>query len=38
MSTQDSNNLIASLDNPFAENDEQDFKVPGQSRIYPRRL
>jgi len=35
MSTKNSNNLIASLANPFAENDEQDFKVPGQVASTP---
>lgn len=35
MSTQNSNNLIASLVNPFAENNEQDFKVPGQVASTP---
>ena len=30
MTLQSSNNLIASLDNPFAEKDEQQFEVPGQ--------
>src|SRR5210317_975814 len=35
MTTKSSNNLIASLDNPFAEKDEQEFKVPGQIASTP---
>jgi len=30
MTTNNSNDLIASLENPFAVKDEQEFKVPGQ--------
>ena len=35
MTTKNSNNLIASLDNPFAEKDEQEFRVPGQIAYSP---
>src|SRR5210317_2330066 len=35
MTTKSSNNLIASLDNPFAEKDEQAFRVPGQIASTP---
>ena len=35
MTTKSSANLIASLDNPFAEKDEQVFKVPGQIATQP---
>lgn len=35
MTTNSSSDLIASLDNPFAENDEQEFKVPGQVATEP---
>ena len=35
MSTQNSNSLIASMANPFAENDEQEFKVPGEIASTP---
>ncbi|MEP5566654.1 MAG: carboxyl transferase domain-containing protein [Halioglobus sp.] len=30
MTTDSSNDLIATLENPFAEKDEQEFRVPGQ--------
>lgn len=30
MTTESSNDLIASLENPFAEKNEQEFRVPGQ--------
>ncbi|MEJ6540803.1 MAG: acetyl-CoA carboxylase carboxyltransferase subunit, partial [Halioglobus sp.] len=30
MTNENSNTLIASLDNPFAEHEEKDFGVPGQ--------
>lgn len=33
--TKENSNLIASLDNPFAEKDEQEFKVPGQVASTP---
>ena len=35
MTTDSSNELVASLDNPFAEKDEQDFGVPGQIHSAP---
>jgi acetyl-CoA carboxylase carboxyltransferase component len=35
MTTNSSSDLIASLDNPFAEKDEQEFKVPGQVATEP---
>lgn len=35
MTTDSSNELVASLDNPFADKDEQDFGVPGQIHSAP---
>jgi len=35
MSTETTAQLIATLDNPFAEKDEQEFKVPGQIASTP---
>jgi acetyl-CoA carboxylase carboxyltransferase component len=35
MTTKNSNTLIASLENPFAENEERDFGVPGQVASAP---
>ena len=35
MSTETPAQLIATLDNPFAERDEQEFKVPGQIASTP---
>ena len=35
MTTKSNNNLIASLQNPFAEKDEQEFSVPGQVASTP---
>jgi acetyl-CoA carboxylase carboxyltransferase component len=35
MTTNSSTDLIATLENPFAEKDEQDFKVPGQVASEP---
>jgi acetyl-CoA carboxylase carboxyltransferase component len=35
MTTKNSSNLIASLENPFASKDEQEFKVPGQLASTP---
>ena len=35
MTTKNSSNLIASLENPFASDDEQEFKVPGQLASTP---
>ncbi|MFT4519981.1 MAG: acetyl-CoA carboxylase carboxyltransferase component [Halioglobus sp.] len=35
MSTKNSSTLIASLDNPFAEKGEQEFRVPGQIASTP---
>ena len=35
MTTKNNANLIASLDNPFAQNDEQEFRVPGQIASTP---
>ncbi|QFU76013.1 acetyl-CoA carboxylase carboxyltransferase subunit [Halioglobus maricola] len=35
MTKNSSNDLIASLNNPFAANDEQEFKVPGQVAAEP---
>jgi acetyl-CoA carboxylase carboxyltransferase component len=35
MTTKNNTNLIASLDNPFAQNDEQEFRVPGQIASTP---
>jgi acetyl-CoA carboxylase carboxyltransferase component len=35
MTTKNSNTLIASLDNPFAENAEREFRVPGQIASAP---
>ncbi len=35
MTTKNNSNLIASLENPFASKDEQEFKVPGQLASTP---
>ena len=35
MTSNSSNNLTATLDNPFAEKDEREFKVPGQIASEP---
>jgi len=35
MTTKNNANLIASLDNPFAQNDEQEFRVPGEIASTP---
>jgi acetyl-CoA carboxylase carboxyltransferase component len=35
MTTTNSNTLIASLDNPFAESEEREFRVPGQIASAP---
>jgi len=35
MTTKTNTNLIASLNNPFAQNDEQEFKVPGEIASTP---
>ena len=35
MTTKNSSTLIASLDNPFAENAEREFRVPGQIASAP---
>jgi len=35
MTTKNNANLVASLDNPFAQNDEQEFRVPGEIASTP---
>jgi hypothetical protein len=35
MTTKNSNNLTASLNNPFAESKEREFRVPGQVASAP---